>query len=296
MFILVATRLLEVFDLVPVYPIAQWIIDLEKETYWLPVSEALGVDGRWPGPFGFNSKTGFISTLLVLIGVARWSPSSLAFVPIGLLGILLTGGRGAALALAAGLLVLVVFAQRGPVSRVPLVARATIGAASVVAFGLYFFLSPTATTGRLGDGGIWQDFTDLWATSPWLGVGQTGILADPRTAGTMEAHNLYIQELTRSGVVGFAFQFTVIGLGLALAAIAAYRGLAWPLALLTAYYVASMTEVFQDGWLTHSTYSLLIILCVTASAQWLSDRAEHPNRIASEPGTAGESARTPAAP
>lgn len=76
----------------------------------LPLSGYLGLEGRWPGPFGYNSKTGFISTLLILIGLARWSMSRVIFIVVGVLRVLLTGGRGSALALAARLFVLVGFA------------------------------------------------------------------------------------------------------------------------------------------------------------------------------------------
>lgn len=67
----------------------------------------------------------------------------------------------------------------------------------------------------------------------------------------------------------FALQFAVIAVGLAIVTLAAYHGLAWPLAPMFAYYVASLTEVFQDGLLQHSTYSMLLILCLIAFAQWL---------------------------
>ncbi len=283
--ILITTRALELLNVIPMFYIEEWIVEWEKKRYWLPFSGYLGLEGRWPGPFGFNSKTGFICTLLVLIGLARLRRSSVVFVTIGVLGILLTGGRGAALALAAGLFVLVVFAAKGPVSRIPMAIRAGAGALAVLGFGLFFLLSPTSTTGRFGQGGIWQAFTDLWRTSPWIGVGQTGILADDRASISMEAHSLYLQELTRYGVLGFTVQFAVIAIGVGITAVAAYRGLAWPLALLSAYYVASLTEVFQDGWLQHSIYSLLILICVIASARSLRDRTQAEPKRVSEPET-----------
>jgi hypothetical protein len=285
--ILVVTRALEVAGVLRFFHIEQWIIDYEKERYWLPLSGYLGLEGRWPGPFGFNSKTGFISTLLVLIGLARWRRiSSPVFILVGVLGILLTGGRGAALALAAGLFILLVFAARGPISRIPMAIRTGIGALAVIGFGLMFFRSPLSTSGRFGDGGIWEGFINIWRTSPWIGVGQTGILADPKAGISMEAHSLYLQELTRSGLLGFAVQFAVIGLGLGIVAVAAYRGLPWPLALLTSYYIASLTEVFQDGWLQQSTYSLFILVCVLAAAGWLADHEDSSSSHINKPGVA----------
>ena len=266
---LVVTRLLEMTGAVPMFRIERWIIEWEKEQYWLPLSDLLGVDGRWPGPFGYNSKTGFVATLLVLIGLARLRWHSWVFVPVGVVVILLTGGRGAALSLAAGLFVLLIFATRGPVARIPMALRAAAGAAAVVAFGIFLLLSPLATTGRFGSSGIWAAFYDLWQTSPWLGVGQVGILADPAASVSMEAHSLYLQVLTRFGVIGFAVQFATLLVALALAMWAAYRGLPWPLAILVAYFVASVTEVFQDGLVQVSFYTFLIILGAMASGSWV---------------------------
>ena len=54
-------------------------------------------------------------------------------------------------------------------------------------------------------------------------------------------------------------------LGLVMALASAFRGRSWPLAMLVTFAVASITEVFMDGWLMPSTYILLLILAVTAT-------------------------------
>ena len=71
--ILVITFLLEFFGVIPVFVISPDIIEWEKERYWIPLSGFMHVDGRWPGPFGYNSKTGFIGALIVLIALSRWN-------------------------------------------------------------------------------------------------------------------------------------------------------------------------------------------------------------------------------
>jgi O-antigen ligase len=81
----------------------------------------------------------------------------------------------------------------------------------------------------------------------------------------MEAHNLYLQELTRFGIVGLVVQYLPLLLGLGLAVVAAWRGRAWPLAILVSFGVASLTEVFMDGWLMVSAYVLLLVLAVAAT-------------------------------
>ena len=267
--IIVLTRALEMASSIPVFRIDPAIIEWEKERYWLPVSDLLGINGRWPGPFGYNSKTGFIGALLVLIAVARWSRSSWFLLPIGSLVVLATASRGSFLALSAGVAVLVVFATRGPLSRIPISIRTAAFSIIVVLVGLTFLRNPTGTTGRSGPDGIWSNFLDLWRTSPWLGVGQVGILADPDAGISMEAHNLFIQHLTRFGSLGLVIQYIVIGLAIILMIVAAYRGLSWPLVIASTYYVASLTEVFQDGWMQHTIYSLLLVLSTIAGAAYV---------------------------
>lgn len=264
-FILVTTRVLEATNAIPMFRIDPGIIEWEKNQYWLPVSDLLGINGRWPGPFGYNSKTGFIGALLVLISIARWSKSSWVLLPIGLLVVLATASRGSFLALLAGCIVMVIFATRGPITRIPLALRAATFAVLVVLVGFTFLQNPVGTTGRSGPDGIWSNFLNLWSTSPWLGVGQVGILADPDAGISMEAHNLFIQHLTRFGFVGITTQYLVIAIAIALMALAAYHGLSWPLALATTFYFASLTEVFQDGWLQHSVYSMLLTLATLAA-------------------------------
>jgi hypothetical protein len=275
--ILVLTKTLELLNVIPVYPLPAGIIEFEKANYWIPISEFFGVEGRWPGPFGYNSKTGFIGALLVLIGVAKFTPIKIILIVIGALTLLLTVSRGSGLALVAGLAVIATFTRSGLLGRIPVVMRATLAATAALFAGLMLFFSPLSTTGRLGEGGIWEYFLDLWRQDPWIGVGQSGIYAMNPSAGIyMEAHNVFVQELTRFGIVGVVTQYAVIGLGVALALLAAFRGLSWPLAIIFAYYVASLTEVFQDGWLSIGTYSLVVLLAIISSSSALSSSLSRP--------------------
>jgi hypothetical protein len=268
--ILITTRALETVGVLSVFRLDPAIIQWEKERYWIPLSGYLGLDGRWPGPFGYNSKTGFIGALLVIIGLASRSRSTWVFAPLGIITLLVTGSRGSMLSAAVGILVLLTFAMRGPITRIPLALRTTAAGISLVLVGWVFLRNPVGTTGRFGEGGIWDAFISLWQSSPWIGVGQVGILADPQASISMEAHNLFLQHLTRFGIVGITVQYLVIAIALGIMAVAAYRGLSWPLAIAAAYYVASLTEVLQDGWLQHTPYSLLLILGAMAAGSHLS--------------------------
>lgn len=261
--ILIVTRVLEMLGVVPVFQLDQEIIDWERENYWIPLSDVLGIDGRWPGPFGFNSKTGFIGALLVIIALVKWRARNAIVLVVGVVTLLVTASRGSFLAAACGLAVLATFTRVGILGRIPVAVRAVVAAVVALGVGYAVLASPTGLTGR--GSWIWPAFTNLWGTSPWIGVGQVGILADPEAGVPMEAHNLYLQELTRFGVIGLVLQYAPMVIGLVLALLAAFRGRTWPLAILVTFAVASITEVFMDGWLLPSTYILLLILAVTAT-------------------------------
>jgi|GEM_PF-1111403 len=268
---LVLTRVLEILEIIPMFKIEQWVIEYEKARYFLPFSGHLGIEGRWAGPFGYNSKTGLVSVLLIVLGAARWTKSSWVFVIVGSLGLLLTSARGSYLALLAGLLVLVLFASRGPISRIRMTARVIAGVVAVALAGLFFFEGPLGSSGRVGEGGIWDIFLALWKTSIWTGVGQTGIWASPEAMVWLEAHSIYVQELAKYGLIGFIVQAAALGFGCMVLCLAAIRRWAGPLAMTIVYFVASISEI-PNEWENHSLFSFLIILCVVGAGSWIQEK------------------------
>lgn len=264
--LIVTTRLLEILGWVPMFRIPDLLAtEWEKQNYWLPFSGHLGLNGRWPGPFGFNDKTGFMSALIVIVAVQRWRWSSLLLGAVGLAGVMLTGGRGPYLAVLTGLGVLLLFSPRVPlVNRIPAWLRIAAVAAGALLLASYFaFFTAAGVTGR---GRIWTGFLDLWQTSPVIGAGQTAIWnTDGVVGAAMDAHSLYVQELTEYGILGLAVQYAPVVIGLVLALVAAARGWPGPLAVVTAYLLAGVTNLLHDGWITHSTYTLMIVAAVLSA-------------------------------
>lgn len=264
--LLLVTRLLEILDIVPMFYIAdgsgkEW----EAERYWMPLSGYFGLDGRWPGPFGFNSRTGFFSAFILIVAVQRWRWSSLPLGVIGALGIVLTAGRAPYLAAIAGLLILLIFSPKVPLFRHINAWIRVLGVVIVTgAAGLYILLfSGASDAGRRS---FWAAYLSEWQEAPWFGIGQIGIWeAGGLVSATMDAHSIFVQSLTRFGILGFASIYGTLALGLTLSVIAASRGRPGPLAIMAAYCVSGFTDVLHDGWLTHSTYSMLLIFSVLAT-------------------------------
>lgn len=276
--VLVGVRALEMLDVLAIKPQPAGVIAFDDERYFLPVNDLLGIDGRWPGPFGHNGDTAMMGALLIVIAFAHWTKASWAFLPVGAFTLLITSGRASMGAVAAGLIVMAMFISTGPLSRVSRRLRVIAGTLAL-ALGAWFMYSWRA--GLTGRDRIWPAFLELWQTSPWLGVGGSGIslsvgISDSNREITQlfgHAHSLYIDELARYGVLGFVTQFGALAIGVVIAALAARRGRPGPLGVLVAYFVTGVTEP-RNFWITPTVTGFLVILMVVAAAASLHEDAE----------------------
>ena len=267
--VLVTTRVLEMLGLVEIKPQSPGVITFDEERYFLPLNDLLGIDGRWPGPFGHNGDTAMMAALLVVIAIAFWSRSSWVFLVVGGLTLLLTNGRASIGAAAAGVVILVMFSRSPRLARLPRALRIGGGSVVLVAGALVMFARPAGLTGREK---IWPAFLELWSQSPLLGVGGTGIANGNEVAQFYgHAHSLYIDELARWGLAGFVTQFAAIGIGVYIAARAAGFGFPGPLAVIVTYLITGVTEPRND-WIAPSATGFLLILMVLAAASYLQER------------------------
>lgn len=258
-----ATFALEKFGLLaPKYQLPG-IITFDEAYYWLPINDALGIDGRWPGPFGHNGYTAMMGAFLIVIAVASWSRANWVFLVVGVFALIVTSGRASAGAAVAGLVVIAMFTTTEPLARVARWLRLSIGAVLLIFGALFMFSGRSGLTGRQD---IWPAFLDLWQTSPWIGVGTSGIsVSGGITQEYGHAHSLFLDLLARYGFVAFSVVMVALAIGVAIALAAAIRGLPGPLAVLVAYLVTAVTEPRND-WAGPNVYILLITVCVMTAA------------------------------
>ena len=123
--------------------------------------------------------------------------------------------------------------------------------------------------GLTGRDTIWPAFAKLIPASPWIGIGATGISAgEDRVAISVDAHNIFLDEIVRFGLVGFVVLLAFLGI-LAVASFqAANGGFAMGAAVLTTYLVASLTDV-QNDWLQLGYHSVIVLLGAVAAAGWV---------------------------
>ena len=267
--ILTATRLLEMVGLMQVRNQDPNIVSFDEQRYFLPLNEILGIDGRWPGPFGHNGDTAMMGALLIVIAVAFWSRASWVFLGVGALTLVLTNGRASIGAAAVGLVIVFMFTSSERVDRIPRKWRVTSGLVVLALGAVLMFLRPSGLTGR---DNIWPAFLDLWRESPWIGVGGSGFVnGNEITRQFGHAHSLYIEELARSGLVGFISLSIALGIGIWIAAKATGLGYPGPLAVMATFFVTGITEP-RNNWIEPSATGFLLILMVLAASAKLQEQ------------------------
>ena len=269
--VLVLTRILEMLGVLAPKAQPPGVIEFDIESYFLPVNDLMGIDGRWSGPFGHNGPTAMMGAMLIVIAVAHWTRASWVFIVVGGLTLLITSGRASMGAVIAAFVVLIVFSKHGRITRVPQVIRIWGGLAVLLAGAVFMY---TRTAGVTGRSVFWPAFWELWESSPLVGVGTSGIsVSGGITQLYGHAHSLYFDELARYGLLGFVTQFAAIAVGVVITFIAAKRGVAGPLAILTAYLVTGVTEPRND-WINPSVTGMLVILAVITAAAALESKKD----------------------
>ena len=269
--VLVGTRVLEMTGVITEKYQTDGLIAFDTSNYWLPLNSALGIAGRWPGPFGHNGDTAMMGALIIIIAVARWTWASWVFLPVGIFTLLITSGRASEGAAVAGIVLLVMFSRSGFMSRIPQWIRLSGGGVLLLIGTYVLFAGKTGLTGRQT---IWPAFIDLWKTSPWTGVGGSGIaVSGGITEQFGHAHSIYIDELVRNGLLVAVVQFAVLAIGLIIAAVAAGRGAPGPLAVLVGYFITGITEP-RNNWIEPSVTGFLVVLMVVMAAAELKERPE----------------------
>ena len=262
--VLASTRVMEILGFLKVKDQPAIIIWFDEKYYWLPINQFLGIDGRWPGPFGHNGYTAMMGAFIIVIAVAFWSRSSWVFLAVGAFTLLVTSGRASAGAAAAGIVLYAMFTDRGWIGRLRRRWRVLVGLLVLMGGLFVLFSGKSGLTGRQD---IWPAFWDLWRTSPLMGVGTNGIATSGGiTQEYGHAHSMYLDLLARNGLIVFLLVMMALGIGFGITLAAALRGQPGSLALLAAYLVTAVTEPRND-WVHPGTYVLIVIISVfTAGA------------------------------
>jgi O-antigen ligase len=238
--------------------------------------------GRFRGLFSNANYAGMVSAIGIAIGLyllrdSKRRPAIVVSMAIHAVPMVMSGSRGALLALAAAILVLI---MSGSGKRVILALAALV--AIVVGIGLllspstfdplkkFFFrdgASDDITSGRLG---IYQWMLQLFERSPWMGTGFRSIEA--LNPAHLTGHDIYLTVLTEMGILGAAI-FACLVIAVILASRGARPGRSLSI-IAVAVATAELTESSMYGWGGPTALTeWLLVLAFAASGRFLNRSA-----------------------
>lgn len=216
-------------------PDARWAM-------WFGPLRDFGLEYRWSGYFGHPNIAGPVVALSLVFAFSLrgWMRAFLVIV----LSVFLIASfsRTSMLAVVIGLFVLFVFSKSSQLNRLSTGTR-ILGAAiaSLLISTLAVFYDPTLD----GRTDAYRDYFTLWTESPWFGVGQNGVEVALAEGKIMDlhahAHNIFLDVMTRYGLVGATLLIVSIAAALTLTSVVA-RQRSWPLAIVITYIVLGLAE------------------------------------------------------
>jgi O-antigen ligase len=246
---------------------------------------------RWEGPFGGVNFAGPAGAFLLVYGLTRFNLWRLFLVLSGGVFIIASESRGAFIGAAVGLLAWLIFREKLFGLTMSAMLKAVIGVSGfVLMIGGITLVDPTFN----GRQQIWSDYLRLWTDSPLFGIPE-GQLSAALTSGDvifsgLTGHNLFIDTVTRSGVIGLALTFLAIAVVFVLAWKAYRRGMATGLIIAVTFIAGSMSESLTS-WIYLSFLLVPLVIAALLSATWLEEReALAPGEISREHEVAAPSA------
>lgn len=241
---------------------------------------------RFRGMYSNANYAGMMSAIGIAIGIyllrtSRHRSVVVASMPFLMVAMLLSGSRGALLALAVAGLTLTFSGTERKVL-IPLSVLAGVVFIFVMAVDPAlldpldkFFLrdgaSPDITSGRLQ---IYQQLLEMFQKSPWTGTGYRSIEEVKPGAPGLAAHNIYLSVLTETGLFGALF-FAALGMSVLFASQCGRTGRPLLVVVVTIATV-ELTESSIYGWGGPSALTAwMLILAFAASGRFHSQGVAH---------------------
>ncbi len=188
----------------------EWMFPHRLELEWIPRARSFL---SWPNEYGYFCSV-VTSMLLALAMRGYRRKPCLLLSAAGIIGLILSGSRGAMLGLAVALVILALESKK--------FLRTLLFVLPMALFLLLFSLFPTQLLDRSEDPVttvegrmmVWSGALIAFTQHPLIGIGSRNLetmMNDFVDAGHLAAHNAYLQILAENGVVGFGLFFSPFG-------------------------------------------------------------------------------------
>lgn len=229
----------------------------------------VGIPKRWGGPFQSVNYASPIGGLLIVLGATQTRWHRWLLVAGGLLILALGQGRTAIFAVAAGLLIVILWSPAVSHLRQVRLVRWVAGlSALLIGIGYVALLDPTFN----GRTPIWSNFLGLLPQNPLFGVGDSGMLSfvaemarDPSFVPHTHAHSVLLDGLVRYGLLMAVLALAIYALCLAAGVRSLRLGDPAPMALTVFVITAGLAETVHS-WNYWSVYTAVLTWVVLRSA------------------------------
>jgi len=233
------------------------------------LNDLLGIDTRWEGPFGNVNYAAPVGGFLVVFGASVGRPHRLPLLIGGLLILILSQGRSSLFATVAGLLVVLMSSHYVNGLKHAAALRLTLVSGTFLIGSSYIWFFDRSLALRTD---VWHDYFQLWAQSPWLGIGTSGI-NDYASQGPAlneirhtHGHSVFVDTLTRYGLVMFILTVATLTIILLLNLRALRNGDKLGIALFIFTIVAGLIETtFSWSYFGFLTVPLILSLLLSAN-------------------------------
>jgi len=246
------------------------------------ITDLLGLDTRWGGPFGSVNIAGPIGGFIFVYGFTQVNRThKFALIFGGGTFLLLSQARTSVMAVIIALAIYFLWSPRICTSLHRVQVRISVFTALFVGFLVYIVLLDPTLNGRIQ---IWQDFLALWRTEPLLGVGSNGVstfvqnrLEIPGLITHNHAHSVLIDGLMRYGLIMLILTLVILSIAIVVG-ITALPSIG-PSSLAITFYVisAGLTETIFD-WIYWGALVAPLFLAVLLGATSRSEEIALPQK------------------
>jgi len=247
-----------VFGALGVGPDGFAVADSGQSRFWI-LSDWMGINARWGGPFGSVNLASPVGGLLVILAFSYKGAHRYLFLCSGIVILILTQARSPIVALVAALIIVAMWSPSVARFKYRILLRITAAAGLALGYAGSVLLYDPTFNGRTV---IWSNFGNLWLESPLTGVGSSGIndfIAGEAGTPGFVPHN-HMHSVLGDILVRFGAPMFILSLGVFIAAIvisirSASRDSGKNLAIVVFVVLAGLTETI------HSFNYLSVYLC-----------------------------------
>lgn len=239
--------------------------------------------GRWQSFYLYVMSMAMTGTFMIIVGTLRRGVQQVVLVVCGLCLIVLALQRSAIFATLVAVLPLIWYLRFFRRSRIRQVGLVIVVAIAFLGSALAALWRDPDLNGRVP---VWQSIAAALPGHWTLGLGSTGLNQLPAAQvleGEVNAHNLFLDALARSGVLALCLLLVMIAAALSASAAAARRGVPQAMALVALVVAYGLTDLGLDPRFWNDSWVIVLTSVLISAWSRQAERAD-PSGVGADQG------------